>query len=153
MPRNEKVGVGTAIAVVNNKHEVLIIKRKGAHQAEKWAFPGGWVDLTDNSLIEACRRELQEELGILTHQLPYNPELDFELLIATTEFQKELNVRTVTIYYVFRYEPVLHERPEIKEPDKCEELKWIKIKKENLPKPHFPKLEEAWEKLCKRYAK
>jgi 8-oxo-dGTP diphosphatase len=43
--------------------QVLLVKRKVAPYAGRWAIPGGFVGL-DEPLEEAARRELQEETGV-----------------------------------------------------------------------------------------
>ncbi len=42
---------------------VLLIQRKNDPHKDKWAFPGGFVDM-DEDLITAASRELKEETGI-----------------------------------------------------------------------------------------
>ena len=52
--------------VVAGKHGqdmVLLIQRKFDPYAEKWALPGGFVDIHE-TLEEACKRELFEETGL-----------------------------------------------------------------------------------------
>ncbi len=52
------------VALVNrDKNEVLLGKKR--QDGNKWRFIGGFVDPSDNSLEEAARRELREEVGFL----------------------------------------------------------------------------------------
>lgn len=55
-----------AVGVIrNDRNQILIARRApGVHQAGFWEFPGGKVE-PGESVCEALRRELQEELGIL----------------------------------------------------------------------------------------
>jgi 8-oxo-dGTP diphosphatase len=47
----------------NNKTELLLIQRKFPPYQNKWALPGGFVDM-DETLEEAVARELKEETGL-----------------------------------------------------------------------------------------
>lgn len=54
-----------AIVVAGNHSQdlVLLIQRKYDPYAEKWALPGGFINM-DETLAEACQRELFEETGL-----------------------------------------------------------------------------------------
>lgn len=69
-----------AAGVLQRRGEVLIARRpRGKHGENFWEFPGGKME-ADESVIEALKRELSEELGIsvtqtkpllsLTHDYP-----------------------------------------------------------------------------------
>lgn len=136
MPRDKRVGVGAAIAVVNNKGQILLLKRLGAHHSGKWACPGGWIDLGDKTIQGACLRELKEEAGLEN----IDPN-DIQPLCQTTEFHDELGIRTVTLYHVLTYREE-YGIPRICEPEKCSALSWVdldKLEESEL----FPKLLEG----------
>ena len=128
MPRPNDVGVGVCVLIENDKGEILLMKRKGAHSAGCWALPGGWIDRTDTRIEEAIGRELGEEVNLTMVGLP-------TLLEATTEDHEDLNCRTVTLYYqVTNFLGV----PKIMEPEKCSEIGWFSHRR--LPSPLFPGL-------------
>ena len=52
--------------------QVLLIKRGGPIEADKWAMPGGHVDPEDHfNIEEGAVRELREETGVEANQSPY----------------------------------------------------------------------------------
>jgi 8-oxo-dGTP diphosphatase len=57
------VTVDVVIVSNEDKPRVLLVRRKHAPFAGKWAIPGGFVDM-DEALEDAARRELQEETGV-----------------------------------------------------------------------------------------
>jgi 8-oxo-dGTP diphosphatase len=78
-----------AAAVIERDGCILIAKRKqGWHEAGKWEFPGGTIE--EGETPEQClKRELQEELAIITHvgelicasEYSYTPEWTIRLLV------------------------------------------------------------------------
>lgn len=52
--------------------EVLLIKRGKDPFKDHFAFPGGHFDVdTDESILHAAHRELEEETGLVNHELHY----------------------------------------------------------------------------------
>jgi 8-oxo-dGTP diphosphatase len=51
-----------------NRHFILLIKRKYNPFKDYWALPGGFVNI-DEELVTACARELEEETGITDIEL------------------------------------------------------------------------------------
>lgn len=63
----------TAVALINEKGEVLLAQRPGGKaMAGLWEFPGGKVDAGETPEF-ALMRELEEELGIETRPCCYHP--------------------------------------------------------------------------------
>ena len=48
--------------------KLLLIQRKNEPGKGKWAFPGGFMDI-DETTIDAARRELKEETGLVVGEL------------------------------------------------------------------------------------
>lgn len=56
--------VHVAVGVIERNNHIFITRRpEHLHQGGKWEFPGGKVEAKE-SLFEALKRELSEELGI-----------------------------------------------------------------------------------------
>lgn len=135
MPKPDNVGVGVACAIYCNRG-VLMLKRQGAHAAGHWSFPGGWLDVDDDSLEAAAEREVREETGLVCFGSP-------EIVGTHTELHPG-PLRTVTVY-CWADVPDDSE-PEILEPDKCSELRWVNLWAglwgyntfNDLPDPLFP---------------
>ena len=46
-----------------NATQILLIKRKNPPFPDKWAFPGGFIEMNED-LADSCLREVEEETGI-----------------------------------------------------------------------------------------
>ena len=65
--KRPKVGVGV---FVFKDGKILLGKRKNAHGAGTWSFPGGHIELFEE-LYECAYRELREETGLIATQWTY----------------------------------------------------------------------------------
>ena len=74
----------------------LLIRRKRDPYAGHWAFPGGFVDI-DEDLVDAARRELEEETGIRGVEL--------EQLRAFGAPDRDPRTRVITIVYMALIDP------------------------------------------------
>lgn len=54
--------------LVSPNNSILLIQRGGEPFKDKWAIPGGFIEM-DESLEVACHRELEEETGIQVKKL------------------------------------------------------------------------------------
>lgn len=138
MPKPDDVGVGTALFILNEDGHILMGKRKGAHRAGHWCVPGGWLDREDPSTDIAIIRETKEETDLEVRRV--------DPLCWTTEDHPEIGIRTVTLYHVTG--PGWWDGdPEVMEPEKCEEWRWVSLS--DIPSPLFPGLMEAVEALTR----
>jgi 8-oxo-dGTP pyrophosphatase MutT (NUDIX family) len=97
----------------------------------KWLQPGGHVDLTDNSILDACFREIQEETGIkkinleyIKHKLSIPFDIDSHKIPANPKKKEEAHIHH-DIRYCFRYrtdENIIIDKLE------SDGFKWISIK-------------------------
>ena len=105
--------IGVAVIIVK-EDRVLLGKRKNAHGADTWAFPGGHLEFNEN--IEDCaRREVFEETGLRIKNLRYGP--------YTNDIFRAEKKHYVTLFVLADHASGI---PEIKEPHKCEKWQWSK---------------------------
>lgn len=110
-PEGSRPLIGVAVIVVKQGW-VLLGKRKGAHGAGTWAFPGGHLEYGE--LIEECaRREVFEECGI---QIINPRAVAFTNDIFGTEGK----------HYVTLFVRADYSAGDlvVREPDKCKEWIW-----------------------------
>lgn len=104
--------IGVAVLVVKN-NKVLLGKRKTAHGAGTWAFPGGHLEF--NETIEDCaRREVFEETGIHITNLRY--------AAYTNDIFDREEKHYVTLFVTAEHQSGM---PVVKEPQKCEKWAWF----------------------------
>ena len=115
-----KVGVGV---VIINEDKVLIGKRINSHGHGTWAFPGGHLEFSET--LEVCAIwETLEETGLKIDLVKQGP--------FTNNFFEQVSKHYVTLFMVAQYQGGI---PEVKEPDKCIEWRWVTWAK--LPSPLF----------------
>jgi mutator protein MutT len=103
--------VGIAVIVIKD-NRVLLGKRKNAHGAGSWAFPGGHLEF--NESIEGCAvREVFEETGIRIKNLRYGP--------YTNDFFEAEGRHYVTLFVIADHDSG---QPTVREPHKCEKWTW-----------------------------
>ena len=106
--------------VVQVGNEVLLIKRSKSPFKDMYAFPGGRVELTDDDLEGAAKRELLEETGIrVIGQLQY----------VKTIGNCWRDPRGFTTAIV--YKCMLMEKPEVHVGSDACDYKWINV--DSLP--------------------
>lgn len=67
-PRMQVTVDAVIIRPADDGEEVLLIERKHEPFEGCWALPGGFVDM-DETLVDAAKRELYEETGLIVEQL------------------------------------------------------------------------------------
>lgn len=135
-----RVGVGVAVI---KKGMVLLGRRKGAHGAGDWSFPGGHLEFGE-SIEECASRELVEETGLKALSLCPGPWVNDVI---------EEDKHYITLFvFVNEFEGEL----QLLEPHKCEGWQWFELNA--LPSPLFPPIvslikkigiEEFMQKGCK----
>ncbi len=105
-----------AIVYFQNQRKtyVLLIERGNEPFKNKWALPGGFVNM-DELLETACIRELQEETGLKVTQL--------QQFKAYDEIDRDPRGRTISV--VFSAE--LSEKQEVKGGDDAAHAKWFHL--------------------------
>ncbi|KAF7122589.1 hypothetical protein CNMCM5793_000614 [Aspergillus hiratsukae] len=110
---NPRVGVG--VVVLNKEGKIILGKRKGSHGAGTWAFPGGHLEFGES--FEACAvREVLEETGLSVH--------DVRFLTVTNDVMEAEGKHYITVY-VGAIVKEDNAQPQILEPEKCDEWRWI----------------------------
>ena len=103
------------LKTVLNEQKILLIKRKHEPYKDKWAFPGGFVDM-DETTETAAKRELEEETGLIADDL---------IQIHTfSDVDRDPRGRTISIVY---YSEIINENVKIKAGDDAKEVSWFSI--------------------------
>ncbi|GBC64144.1 hypothetical protein DENIS_5162 [Desulfonema ishimotonii] len=114
------VGVGV---MVFRDGKVLLGKRKNAHGAGAWQFPGGHLEFGESP--EACaRREVFEETGLRIRNVRTGP--------YTNDIFAADRKHYITLFVIAEY---ASGDVALREPDKCEEWGWFEW--DHLPEPSF----------------
>lgn len=131
--KTPRIGVGVAVV---REGQVLLGKRKGAHGAGEWSFPGGHLEYLES--VEACAApELLEEMGLTALSLKLGP---------WTEDVMEKDKHYITIFvFADRFEGEV----KLLEPHKCEG--WFDW--DDLPSPLFPSIHSLLAKVGIEYLK
>lgn len=129
MPR-----VGLGVLLLNEKEDLLLGKRLGAHGAHTWALPGGHLEFGES--FEACAvREVLEETGI---------HIDDPVFCAlTNDFFEEEGTHYVSLFMKALLED--DQTPQILEPDKTQEWRWFS--QDALPSPLFSPLQQLLDRF------
>lgn len=119
MEQRPKVGIGILVLRGN---EVLLAKRKNAHGAGQYAFPGGHLEYLES--FESCAlREIAEECGVKVKNLRF-------------QYLANIKVYADTHYTHIGLLADWHEgEPQLLEPHKAENWGWYAL--ESLPEPLF----------------
>lgn len=113
-----------AIVFVKEKQSVsvLLIERGNEPFKNQWALPGGFINM-DETLEEACKRELFEETGLKADKMTQFKTYD--------AIHRDPRHRTISVVYFTE----LIEKQPVKGNDDAARAEWFSIKK--LPKLAF----------------
>jgi len=104
------------ICKCNREFYVLLIQRANSPFKDKWAFPGGFVDM-DEDIEVAAYRELKEETGFVGFGL--------EQFKTYGAVNRDPRGRTVSVVYTCIME--LDELPFVKGEDDAKQAKWLSV--------------------------
>jgi ADP-ribose pyrophosphatase len=115
---HDYIGVGCGALIINNKDEVLLLKRtsKTRNSAGFWAKPGGTVEFGEK-VEDAVVREIKEELGV---------DIKIIKFLGFTDGYKKIEGQH---WIAFNYLAQII-KGEVKnlEPEKHEEVKWFSVR-------------------------
>jgi len=118
--KTPRVGIGV---IVRDGQLVLLGRRHGSHGADTWCLPGGHLEFGETP-VDCAKRELLEETGLVATNLEIGP--------YTNDYFEREGKHYVTLFVLAAYDGGT---PEVKEPDKCKELRWFRW--DDLPTPLF----------------
>jgi 8-oxo-dGTP diphosphatase len=104
-------------------YEIVLIKRANEPFKDKWALPGGFIDI-DEELENAAKRELFEETGIIHNTL--------HQLFTVGTVGRDPRHRTISIIYSGKFDS---KAMKIKAGDDAKQAEWFAIT--NLPELAF----------------
>ncbi len=105
-----------AIVFVKEKDEtfILLIQRGQEPFKNKWALPGGFIEM-DEILETACKRELEEETGLVVDKMTQFKTYD--------AIERDPRHRTISIVYFTE----LEEKKMVKGSDDAVKAEWFSI--------------------------
>lgn len=82
----------TSVIIINEKDEIMLVKRKFPPKKGFWDLPGGFVDIGETG-EDGARREIKEELGLTLNEIYYLGALPDKYLF------QGINLDTLTLSY------------------------------------------------------
>lgn len=102
----------TAAVVINDKDEILLVKRKVEPKKGEWCLPGGFIELGETP-EGGCLRELKEEAGI---------EAEIENLVGVYPSRSPIHNWVLVIGYVIK-----NVTGTVRAGDDCEEAVYFRL--------------------------
>ena len=112
----------TTDAVVVHSGHVLLVRRRAEPGKGLWALPGGFV-CQDESLLDACLRELREETRL---KLPV-PVLKGSIKGSHVFDHPDRSQRGRTITHAFHFDFPSGELPDVRGSDDADKARWIPV--------------------------
>jgi 8-oxo-dGTP diphosphatase len=107
--------------IFESELQVLLIKRKYEPFADKWALPGGFVDMIKSEDIEtAAYRELKEETGVT--------DIPVRELGTFGDVNRDPRWRIISTVYYALVSNVVIDKTTIKASDDAKEYKWFNLR-------------------------
>lgn len=129
---------GGVAVMITRDGKILLGKRKGAHGAGTWSFPGGKPEAGESD-ENAVKRETKEECGLeLTNLQAFASNI--------VEFE-EINEVHQTRFFTANALP--GQEPVLLEPNKCEEWRWFGW--DEVPRPLFEPVRNLFESFEQGY--
>ena len=101
-------------SITGSEIRILLIQRGKEPFKDKWALPGGFVDM-DETLENACRRELKEETGLEVAELTQFKAFD--------KVDRDPRGRTISIVFYTKIEKIT----EVRGNDDAAKAEWFKV--------------------------
>lgn len=117
---NKRIKIGCNGLIIK-KNEILLGLRTNCYGEGNYGIPGGHLEYGE-TIENAVKRELEEELGIKVLKLSFNSIID----------EPRENEHYIQINFLIEE---YRGKVEIKEPHKCKEVRWFDIN--NLPSNLF----------------
>ncbi len=120
---NQRPKVGLGVYILNDKNELLLLRRKGSHGANTWCPPGGHLEFGE-SFEECAKKEAKEESDLDVNDLQ---NIGITNSVFKDEGRHSVTVSMCTKIYIGE--------PKIMELDKADEIGWFPLN--SLPRPLF----------------
>ncbi len=106
----------TVAFILNEKEELLVVRRKNEPAKGTLDLPGGFVDM-DETGEEGVAREVMEETGLKA------TEVNYQFSIPNLYLYSDFMVHTLDMFYIVKVEDLSH----VEAMDDAEESLWIPL--------------------------
>lgn len=115
-PGKDYIGVGCGAIIVNEKNQVLLMRRAGTVNNEPgyWTKPGGTVEFGEK-VVDAVKREIKEEIGV---------EIECTKFLGYSDHITAEGQHWVAFHYLAH---IVAGEPTNLEPLKCDAIEWFDL--------------------------